>query len=334
MQRFRTNLIHKIRNVEGNWVCSEEGIKQCISSHFRNVYASNRPQPVDIARGIEHLRQVVDASMREELLQPYTALEVSKTLSQMAPLKSPGPNDRIISPMQSAFVPGRLIYDNILLAFELNHFLNTKTRGAQGWMALKLDISKAYDKVEWSFLDQVMSKLGFPPPFIRLIMLCVSTISYFFMLGGKQFGSLVPDRGLRQGDPLSPYLFLLCTESFSALLQSAEREGKIRGVEVCRGAPPISHLLFADDTLIFCQASQTNAQAIGEVLELYRRASGQEINFLKSSVAFSRNTREDICSLITGALTIRRENKMELYLGLPSKAARSKRELFFHYSGP
>ncbi|KAL0395125.1 UNVERIFIED_CONTAM: putative mitochondrial protein [Sesamum latifolium] len=235
--------------------------------------------------------------------------------------------DKIISPAQSAFVPSWLITDNILLAFELNHFLNTKANGNQGYMALKLDISKAYDKVEWAFLEQVLSNLGFPSPFIRLVMFCVSSVSYTFLLGGKQFGSVIPERGLRQGDPLSPYLFLLCTESFSTLLQKAEVDGRIRGVSVCRGAPSVSHLLFADNTLIFSRASGECARSI-LVLDVYRRASGQEINFAKSSVAFIKNTQEDICQLIAGLLNIRRENKMELYLGLPSKVARSKRELF------
>ncbi|KAL0434848.1 UNVERIFIED_CONTAM: putative mitochondrial protein [Sesamum radiatum] len=159
-------------------------------------------------------------------------------------------------------------------------------------------------------------------------MLCVSSVSYSFMLGGKQFGSLVPERGLRQGDPLSPYLFLLCTESFSSLLQQAERDGVLRGITVCRGAPSVSHLLFADDTLIFCQASHANVLTIQRVLETYRGASGQEINFSKSSVTFSRNTREGACQDLTAALSIRRENKLELYLGLPSRVGRSKRELF------
>ncbi|KAL0411811.1 UNVERIFIED_CONTAM: putative mitochondrial protein [Sesamum latifolium] len=141
---------------------------------------------------------------------------------------------KIISPSQSAFVPGRIISDNILTAFEINHFLNTRTKGKDGYMALKLDVSKAYDKVEWVFLKEVMHRLGFPTPFVNLVMMCVTSASYSFLLNGHQFGSLNPQRGLRQGDSLSPYLFLFCTELFSSLLQLVESAQQIRGVSVCR----------------------------------------------------------------------------------------------------
>ncbi|KAL0446260.1 UNVERIFIED_CONTAM: putative mitochondrial protein [Sesamum latifolium] len=165
-------------------------------------------------------------------------------------------------------------------------------------------------------------------PFIRLVMLCVSSVSYSFMLGDRQFGHLVPEWGLRHGDLISPYLFLLCTESFSSLLQKAEADGHISGVSICRQAPSISHLLFADDTLIFSRASLGDSRAIQTVLDTYRRASGQEINLLKSSIGFSRNIPAEARTQLAADFNIRVENRMELYLGLPSKVARSKRELF------
>ncbi|KAL0457839.1 UNVERIFIED_CONTAM: putative mitochondrial protein [Sesamum latifolium] len=182
--------------------------------------------------------------------------------------------DNIISPSQSAFVPGRLITDNVLLAFETNHFLHTHSNGKKHFMNLKLDISKAYDRVEWSFLRRVMGKLGFPCSFIELVMICVTSVSYSFVLSGSQFGSLSPGRGLRQGDPLSLYLFLLCTESLSSLFRVAEERGTVPRVAVCRGAPRISHLLFADDTMVFCPASLSTVQHVRRVLDTYKLASG------------------------------------------------------------
>ena len=149
----------------------------------------------------------------------------------------------IISPTQSAFVPGHLITDNVLVAYETLHTMHGRKKGKKGSVALKLDISKASDQVEWNFLRGIMEKLGFLETLVDRVMGCV-TISYFsILINGTPYGNISPSRGLRQRDPLSPYLFLLCIEGFTSLLQKAKMEGRIKGVSVRRRAPRITNFL-------------------------------------------------------------------------------------------
>ena len=104
---------------------------------------------------------------------------------------------RIISPTQSAFVLGRLITNNVLVAYEMLHTMHARKKGKKGSMALKLDISKAYDLVKWQFLQGIMEKMGFPTQWIKRVMSCVTTASFSILVNGKPYGKVHPSRGIR-----------------------------------------------------------------------------------------------------------------------------------------
>jgi hypothetical protein len=109
--------------------------------------------------------------------------------------------------------------------------------GQDGVMALKLDMSKAYDWVEWAYLESLMDKMGFHPRWISLVMMCINSDSYSFLVNGEPHGCVKPSRGLRQRDPLSPYLFLLCLEGLHSLIKQVERQGELQRGFYMQGWP-------------------------------------------------------------------------------------------------
>jgi hypothetical protein len=152
------------------------------------------------------------------------------------------------------------------------------------------------------------------------------------MVNDDRVGPIVPGRGLRQGDPLSPYLFILCAEGLTTLVKKYEGRGDIHGVKVCRAAPSITHLLFADDCFLFFRADEKEAECMKQLLNDYERASGQAINFAKSEVYFSRNTSPNIKANISTMLGVNEVIGTGRYLGMPSMIGRNKKAIFEQYS--
>ena len=147
-------------------------------------------------------------------------------------------------------------------------------------------------------------------------MHCITSVSYSILVNGATYGNITPTRGLRQGDPISPYIFLLCADGFSSLIHDAARNHKISGVSICKGCPKITHLFFADDNLLFCKANSQECQNLVNILQLYEAASGQ-INVDKSSVFFSSNTPDERRSEVLNLLRPMQDTHHKKYLGLP-----------------
>lgn len=166
----------------------------------------------------------------------------------------------VISNSQSAFVPNQLISNNTIVAFEVLHRMKNKRTRKKGQMATKLDISKAYDQVEWDFLRQIMLKLGIKTRWVHLARETVTTASYSVLINGEPKSFVTPSRGIRQGDPLSSYLFLLCAEGLSSLIKKAVASQNLHGILSCTNGVCISHLLFMNDSFIFCQATLKECQ--------------------------------------------------------------------------
>ncbi|KAG7585995.1 Reverse transcriptase zinc-binding domain [Arabidopsis thaliana x Arabidopsis arenosa] len=249
---------------------------------------------------------------------------ISKLLCQR--LKTVLP--KLISETQSAFVEGRLISDNILIAQEMFHALRTNPSCKGKFMAIKTDMSKAYDRIEWDFIENLLRKMGFCEKWIMWMMWCIKSVQYRVLLNGQPRGLIVPERGLRQGDPLSPYLFILCTEVLIANIRRAEEDKVITGIKVATPSPAVSHLLFADDSLFFCKANKEQSGVILGILRQYEMVSGQQINFDKSSLQFGHTVVNAVQAEVQHVLGITKIGGMGSYLGLPESMGGSKTKIF------
>lgn len=141
--------------------------------------------------------------------------------------------------------------------------------------------------------------------------------SILHLLNGGQLKEFSASRGIRQGVPLSPYIFILCSEILSKLIGKAERDGRVKGIRIGRFGPPVSHLMFAEDTFLFCQARREQVQALRECVEQYQEWSGQLVSRDKSGVTFSRNASKVIRSEILQTLGMSEMSGEESYLGNP-----------------
>jgi hypothetical protein len=234
----------------------------------------------------------------------------------------------IISTSQSAFIPGRMITDNAIIAFECIHAINGNSDARGDFCSYKLDLSKAYDQVDWDFLNKVLMKLGFQSTWVNWVMSCVISVCYSIRFNGVMMTPFSPSRGLRQGDPLSPYLFLFVTDGLSKLISRKVEVQALQELHICRGAPGISHLLFADDTLLFFKATSEQASVVKDILDTYAHCTGQLINPGKCSIMFNESGREEDQESVKQILGVQLSSFEAKYLGLPTPTGSLKGERF------
>ena len=214
--------------------------------------------------------------------------------------------EKLISPLQTAFVPGRKGIDNAIIVQELIHSISKK-KGRVGDMSIKLDLEKAYDKLEWAFIRNMLLRINLLENLIDLIMSCATSVSTSFLLNGAPLKPILPSRGIRQGDPLSPYLFILCIEYLGQLIEEKCSNKLWNPIKASQSGSAFSHLMFANDLVLFARADHLNSSTIREVLDEFWEVSGQTLSEAKSKVYFSLNvdegTREELSDVLGFAST-------------------------------
>ncbi|XP_013614191.1 PREDICTED: uncharacterized protein LOC106320384 [Brassica oleracea var. oleracea] len=298
--RRAVNKFSVLEDVEGKARFKEQEIVQCITVYYSRIFSA----------------QMSDSSqVVHEGITPLVTGACSRSSQPLSPITS------------RPLLKGERS-DNVLITHEILHYLQHSEAKVRCSMAIKTDMSKAYDRIEWGFLRNVLARFGFHELWISWIMTSVTSVSYSYLVNGAAQGKVMPTRGIRQGDPLSPYLFILCTEVLSGLCRKAQQKGEVVGVKVARSSPAINHLLFADDTMFFTRTDHRSCAALIAILKKYEEASGQFINLEKSAITFSAKTPGEAKRRIRDQLQILNEGGLGKYLGLPEHFGRKKRDVF------
>ena len=217
---------------------------------------------------------------------------------------------------------GRQILDGVVIATEAVHSMaNSKEKA----MFIKLDMAKAYDRVRWEFLQKILLRFGFAVEWVDWVLSCVTSASFSVLINGESTEMFGASRGLRQGDPLSPYLFIIMAEGLGRFLKNQVRQGFIQGWSWSNNLPSYSHLQYVDDTGLLGKARISEAVNIRKALDLYLKASGQKINDDKSSIFFF-NTPRLIQNRIARILRFQIGTLPLMYLGVPLYLGAQRRD--------
>lgn len=235
----------------------------------------------------------------------------------------------ITSNTQTSFFPGRQITDNIVIVKEVIHTMKRK-QGLKGYMAIKIDFEKAYDRLKWDFILDTLNEMNFPKLMIEVIMQCVTSPSMRLLWNGEQTDPFTPSPVIRQGDPLSPYLFVLCMERLNQIIEEAVIQGHWKPIYASRGGPLLSNLFFADDIMLFAEATTEQASILSSCLHRFCLASGQKVSLQKSRVYFSKNVPTSTRESIYDTLSMEMTDDLGLYLGMPTLTSRVTRDTFKH----
>nr|XP_027071862.1 uncharacterized protein LOC113696683 [Coffea arabica] len=284
-QRQVQGMIHRVKRADGVWVEDDDGIAIEAIAYFSNLFSGDTSSNLDGLLGLipsmitgednmvlEKIptMEEVRRDVHKAVVSFFCGVELTRFITSTSIVLIP----------KTGFVKGRNITENYLLAQELVTGIGKKARG--GNVALKLDMAKEYDRMPWFHVIHVLRKFGFGERFIDIVWWLVSNVGFSVIINGVSNGFFKSSRGLRQGDPLSPVLFVIGAEVLSREIYNLARQGGYVGFRVPRDCPTVTHLAFVDDVIIFSNGSTAALKRIMQVLGAYQRLSGQLVNAHKS----------------------------------------------------
>lgn len=302
-------------------------VEEAVSKEIQHVFRTDKLKPALNHTFIALILKTSSATRVDQFRPIALCNVVFKLITKIISSRLRTILDHIIHPCQAAFIPNRSIGDNVIINHEVMHFLNKK-KGRLGYMAIKLDLVKAYDRIEWGVFIHIMSKFGFSSKLTDLIFECISSTSFSILLNGSPFGYFSPGRGLCQGDPMSPAMFTMFSNLLSRLLARAKQNGLISGVKVSQLSPKVTHLMYVDDLVIYSKATMEEAGAVSQCLQQYCNWTGQVIIWHKSAIHFNSNTNASVRNEICCLLGIRECQHKDSYLGHPFCNFKSKSTVY------
>lgn len=224
--------------------------------------------------------------------------------------------NKIVRPEQSSFVLGRQIVDNIVIIQEAVHTMRTKT-GKKGFLAIKVDLEKAYDRLKWNFISETLHLVGFPLDLVNIIVDCITSVRMEVLWQGEPSEEFRPTRAIKQGDLISPYLFVLCMERLSHVIQEVVNQKEWHPLQFGKKGTKLSHIFFADDMVLFGASTATQMDVMISCLNKFCQASGAKVSVEKTKIYFSKNTTDRCCRDICRIGGFERVNNLGKYLGAP-----------------
>ena len=327
----REEILQVVRDMEGDKASGPDGFTMAFYHHcwrvvekdvlaiFEEFFQHCKFEKSFNATFIALIPKKIDASNVRDFRPISLVGSVYKILAKVLANRLRVVLDQLISENQNSFVGGRQILDSVLIA---NECVDSRRKSRVPRVICKLDMEKAYDHVNWEALLYLLDRMGFGVKWCKWIRNCISTIQFSVLINRSPADFFGSSRGLRQGDPLSPLLFLIMMEVFSRMLRRVEGAGLIRGFNLegrRDGGEHVSHILFADDTILFCYADVEQILHIRLLLLSFQAVTGLKVNVHKSEMVLIGEVVDvhalaEILGYRVGTLPM-------LYLGMPLGAS-------------
>ncbi|XP_060182578.1 uncharacterized protein LOC132612299 [Lycium barbarum] len=323
VQRRRKRLqIRRIQGQNGVWLEEREEVANEAIRFFQDQFAKE-PDPSNFGI-LDHVPRMVTEEQNDRITALPNQEEVKEIVFKLNGESVAGPDGFTGLFYQFCWdIIGEDV-TNMVKSFFCDIRLRTKTAN----VVLKLDMAKAYDRVSWLFLTKVMRQLGYSHMVVDMVFRIVSNNWYSILINGQQHGFFQSSRGVKQGDPLSPTLFILAAEVLSRNLNQLHQIPHFKGYGLPKWSPKINHLAYADDMIIFASADTISLQKIMEVLKRYEETLGQKVNRDKSSVYMHHNVIGDIKAIVEVITGIVRKDFPFIYLGCPIFYSRRKKDYY------